>query len=59
LGKQAERKISNDTLNVKTFNSDYAIAVLNRSGATQTFTINFTDLGLNDKYEIKIYGSIK
>jgi len=56
LGKQAERKISNDTLNVfvkPLANGDYAIAVLNRSGATQTFTINFTDLGLNDKYEIK------
>lgn len=53
LGK---RKISNDTLNVfvkPLTNGGYAIAVLNRSDATQTFTINFADLGLNDKYEIK------
>jgi alpha-galactosidase len=56
LGKQAVRVIKNDTLNVfvkPLSNGDYAIAFLNRSDAIQTFNINFTELGLKDKYEIR------
>lgn len=56
LGIQAERKIHTDTMDVfvkPLANGDFAIAILNRSDATQTFSINFNELGLNDKYEIK------
>ncbi len=56
LGKQAERKIKNDVWNVfvkPLANGDYAITVLNTSNSTQASAINFSDLGLNDKYEIR------
>ena len=56
LGKQAERKIKNDVWNVfvkPLANGDYSIAILNRSDAVQTTSVNFSDLGLNDKYEIR------
>jgi alpha-galactosidase len=56
LGKQAERKIKNDTWNIfvkPLANGDYAIAILNRSSAKQICNIDFASLGLNDKYEIK------
>jgi alpha-galactosidase len=56
LGKQADKKSANDAWEIfqKTLsNGDYALAVLNRSGATQTTNINFGDLGLEAKYEIR------
>ncbi|QKJ31074.1 glycoside hydrolase family 27 protein [Mucilaginibacter mali] len=56
LGKQAERKIKTDVWDVfvrPLANGDFAIAVLNKSGITQATKINFADLGLPDKYEIK------
>jgi len=56
LGKQAERRIKNEVWNVfvkPLANGDYAIGVFNRSDATQASTINFSDLGLKDKYEIR------
>ncbi|TXJ23543.1 MAG: glycoside hydrolase family 27 protein [Chitinophagaceae bacterium] len=56
LGRQAIRKMKNDTLNVfvkPLANGDVAIAVLNRSETAQTFTINFAELGLIGKYDIK------
>jgi len=55
LGKQGVLKIKNDVWNVLVkplSNGDYAIAILNRSDGTQTSTINFSDLGLEGKYEI-------
>ncbi len=56
LGNQAVRIIRNDTLNVfvkSLADGDFAIAILNRSDAQQTFNINFAELGLNDKYEVR------
>lgn len=56
LGKQAERKIKNDTWNVfvkPLANGDFAVAVLNRSATVQTASITFEDLGLSGKYEVK------
>ncbi len=56
LGKQAERKIKNEVWNIfvkPLANGDYAIAVLNRSDATQTSAINFSDVGLEGKFEIR------
>lgn len=56
LGKQAIRKIKNDTWNVfvkPLVNGNFAIAILNRSDSEQKCQINFAQLGLNDKYEIK------
>ena len=56
LGKQAVRKIKNDTWNVfvkPLSNGDFAVAVLNRSNSKQTATINFNELGLPDNYSIK------
>jgi alpha-galactosidase len=56
LGKQAVLKIKNDVWNILVkplSNGDYAIAILNRSNASQTTTINFSDLGLGGKYEIR------
>ncbi|HET7118283.1 MAG TPA: glycoside hydrolase family 27 protein [Hanamia sp.] len=56
LGKQGARKIDNEVWNVfvkPLADGDVAIAILNRSDATQTSTINFSDLGLEGKYEIR------
>ncbi|MEO9022136.1 MAG: glycoside hydrolase family 27 protein [Ginsengibacter sp.] len=56
LGKQGERKIKNDLWNVfvkPLSNGEVAIAILNRSDATQAAAINFNDLGLDGKYEIR------
>lgn len=56
LGKQAERKIANETWNIflkPLQNGDYAVAILNRSNTSQTIDLNFNDLGLTDSYEIK------
>ncbi|MEO6838763.1 MAG: glycoside hydrolase family 27 protein [Ginsengibacter sp.] len=56
LGKQGERKINNSVWNVflkPLANGDVAIAILNRSDAPQKADINFIDLGLSDKYEIR------
>lgn len=54
LGKQAERKIKTDTWNVfirPLANGDYAVAVLNRSGSTANYQLNFAELGLTGNYE--------
>ncbi len=55
LGKQAERVVHNDTMDVfvkPLANGDFAVAVLNRSSVTQTFDINFSSLGLPGIYSI-------
>jgi alpha-galactosidase len=55
LGKQAERKIGNETWNVfvkPLANGDYAVAILNRSDAPGKFSLDFSDIGLYDTYEI-------
>ena len=55
LGKQAVRKINDSVWNVfvkPLANGDFAVAILNRSNLMQTYTIQFSELGLNDKYEI-------
>ena len=57
LGMQAIRVIKNDTLNVfvkSLANGDFAIAVLNRSDLPQNVIISFPEIGLNDKYEIRV-----
>ncbi|HRD43888.1 MAG TPA: hypothetical protein PLN30_09035, partial [Ferruginibacter sp.] len=56
LGKQAIRKINDSIWNVfvkPLANGDVAVAILNRSEVTQKSTINFSQLGLTDKYEIR------
>ncbi|WP_372816599.1 hypothetical protein [Pedobacter sp.] len=56
LGKQAERKLKNEIWDVfvrPLANGDYAIAILNKAGDTQNAKINFADLGLNEKYQIR------
>ncbi|WP_241676628.1 glycoside hydrolase family 27 protein [Flavobacterium pectinovorum] len=56
LGKQAVCKIKNElwSIFVKPLaNGDSVIAILNRSGSTQSSKINFAELGLNETYEIK------
>lgn len=56
LGKQAELKIKNDVWNVLVkplSNGDVAIAILNLDSTTQKANINFSDLGLGGKYEIR------
>lgn len=56
LGKQGERIINNDVWNVfvkPLTNGDVAVAILNRSDAPQNANINFSDLGLGGKYEIR------
>jgi len=56
LGKQAVCRIRNESWSVfvrPLANGDYAIAILNRSEATQNSKINFAELGLNETYEIR------
>ncbi|MES2652005.1 MAG: glycoside hydrolase family 27 protein [Bacteroidota bacterium] len=56
LGKQAERKIKNDVWDVfvrPLANGDHAIAILNKTSSIQNTKLNFADLGLSDKYEIR------
>ena len=56
LGKQGERKVADSVLNVfvkPLANGDVAIAILNRSSATQDASFDFKDLGLDGKYEIR------
>jgi len=56
LGKQAVRKIKNDTWNVflkPLANGDYALAILNRSDTGQSFRISFSELGLKDTYNLR------
>lgn len=56
LGIQGEKKISDSVWNVfvkPLSNGDYAIAILNRSARTQKLAINFSDLGLEGKYQIR------
>jgi alpha-galactosidase len=56
LGKQAERKISNETWNVflkPLANGDYTVAILNRSDTPQKFSLAFSDIGLYNKYKVR------
>lgn len=56
LGKQAVRKINSNGWNVfvkPLSKGDYAVAILNRSDSAKVFNIEFRELELNDKYEIK------
>lgn len=56
LGKQGVLKINTKKWNVflkPLANGDYAIAILNRSDEAQTSDINFSDLGLDGKYEAR------
>jgi len=56
LGKQAVRKIKNEVWDVfvrPLANGDYAVAILNKVGSTQSLKLNFVDLGLSNKYEIR------
>lgn len=56
LGKQAERKIKTDIWDVfvrPLANGDFAIAILNKSASTQNASVNFAELGLTGKYELK------
>lgn len=56
LGKQAERKIKTAIWDVfvrPLSNGDYAIAILNKASTNQNAKVNFAELGLMDKYEIK------
>ena len=56
LGKQAERKISNEdwSVFVKPLSSgDYAVAILNRSDKAKSYSINWAKLGLNDQFVIR------
>ncbi|TCC92449.1 glycoside hydrolase family 27 protein [Pedobacter frigiditerrae] len=56
LGKQAERKINTPIWDVfirPLANGDYAIAILNKSSIVQDSKINFLELGLEGKYQVK------
>jgi len=56
LGKQAERKIKDGIWNVfvkPLANGDYAVAVLNRSDATQNASVDFSALELEGKYAVR------
>lgn len=56
LGKQAERKVKDDTWNVfvkPLQNGDMAVAILNRGDAAKNYSIDWANLGLNGKYEVR------
>lgn len=56
LGKQAVRKINDKTWNVfvkPLANGDYAVAILNRSEREQDYQLNFSDVGIDGKYNIR------
>ncbi len=56
LAKQAERKIKTEVWDVfvrPLANGDFAMAILNKNDSEQSAAINFTDVGLTGKYEIK------
>ncbi len=56
LGKQAERKIKTDSWDIfvrPLVNGDFAIAILNKSATAQNAKVNFVELGLAGKYEIR------
>jgi alpha-galactosidase len=56
LGKQATRKVNNDTweIFVKPLNNnEAAIAILNKTETVQSTQVNFKDLGLTENYEIR------
>lgn len=56
LGKQAELKIKNDVWNVLVkplSDGDVAVSILNRSNTSQSTSIDFSDLGLDGKYEVR------
>jgi alpha-galactosidase len=56
LGKQGERKIADSVWNIfvkPLSNGDYAIAILNRSSSTQNASVDFKELGLEGKFEIR------
>ena len=56
LGKQAELKINDENWSVfvkPLSNGDYAVAILNRSGKTKNYSINWSKLGLTDQYVIR------
>jgi alpha-galactosidase len=55
LGKQAVRKISNETWTVflkPLSKGDYALAILNRSDKVQPITCDFSEIGLAGNYQI-------
>jgi alpha-galactosidase len=56
LGKQCERKIKNNLFNVfvkPLKNGDVAVAILNRSIDEVNYALNFSEIGLTGKYEIR------
>jgi alpha-galactosidase len=56
LGKQCIPKIKNGDWDVYVKplqNGDVAVAILNRSKVTQNYLLNFAEVGLADKYEIR------
>ncbi len=56
LGKQAIRKTNTEVWDVLVkplTNGDIAVAVLNKADTEQTADINFSDLGLTDKYNVR------
>ncbi len=53
LGKQAERKVGNDTWSIfikPLSGGEYAIGILNKSGESQKFNKPLSDLGLDGRY---------
>jgi alpha-galactosidase len=56
LGKQCVPKIKNETWNVflkPLSNGDFAVAIINRSDKSATYTLNLSDIGLTDKYAFR------
>ncbi|MBS1642625.1 MAG: glycoside hydrolase family 27 protein [Bacteroidetes bacterium] len=56
LGIQAERKITTDSVDVfikPLEEKNYAIGILNKTNREIKYTLNFTDIGINEKMKIK------